>query len=227
MEFHLQMKMNPKLSLRDPEQSELGRNIIRTAIRMMWEMGFEEFTFKKLALQIGTTEASIYRYFENKHKLLIYLTTWFWTWLEYQLVFHTNNLQQPTEKINMVIKLLTFQLHDQFAADYIDKMLLHQITVAEGDKAFLTKHVAEDNRNRLFKPYKDLCARIASIFREYQPGYKYAHSLSSTLIETAHHQIYFKDNLPSLTDFGGVKETEPVAQFLHHLVYSALTDKLS
>eukprot|EP01031_Cornospumella_fuschlensis_P000390 gene390-492_t len=77
--------MNGKLFLRDPESSDLGRRIIRQAILLIAEIGFEEMTFRKLANQIGTKEASIYRYFENKHRLLVYLVAWYWQWLEYQL----------------------------------------------------------------------------------------------------------------------------------------------
>jgi len=72
MELHFQVRMNPKLYLRDPEQSELGRNIIRNSIELIHEMGFEDFTFKKLSQQVGTTEASIYRYFVNKTRLFGY-----------------------------------------------------------------------------------------------------------------------------------------------------------
>ena len=208
--------------MRDPESSELGRNIIREGIKMIDEMGFEDFTFRKLAGQIGTTEASIYRYFENKHRLLTYVTTWFWTWIEYQLVFHTNNITDAREKINTVIRLLTFQETDQFILEHMDKNTLHQIVIAEGDKAYLTKHVTEDNKAMLFKPYKDLCHRIAEIFLEYKPGFAYPHSLASTLIETAHHQLYFKDNLPRLTDFGGAKDASALVAFLQHLAFSAL-----
>lgn len=222
MELQVQIRMNPALFVRDPESSELGRNIIRHGITMIHEIGFEDFTFKKLAAQIKTTEASIYRYFENKHRLLTYITTWFWTWMEYQLVFHTNNVADPAEKIRTIIRLLTFQAADQFMLEHIDKQVLHEIVIAEGDKSYLTKHVTEDNKAMLFKPYKDLCHRIAGVFLEYKPGFPFPHSLGSTMIETAHHQMYFKDHLPRLTDFGGRKEAKPVAEFLQHLVFSAL-----
>lgn len=222
MEVQLHMKMNPALFVRDPESSELGRNIIRNGIKMINEMGFEEFTFKKLANDIGTTEASIYRYFENKHRLLTYITTWFWTWMEYQLLFHTNNIKEPKEKIGIIIQLLTFQAPDKFILEHIDKNVLHKIVIAEGDKSYLTKHVTEDNKAMLFKPYKDLCHRIAEVFLEYKPGFPFPHSLGSTLIETAHHQMYFTDHLPRLTDFRGTKDSKQLASFLHLLVFSAL-----
>jgi len=222
MELQLQIKMNPRLYVRDPESSELGRNIVSHGISMIHEIGFEDFTFKKLAQRIGTTEASIYRYFENKHRLLTYVTTWFWTWLEYQLVFHTNNVKEASRKIDTVLRLLTFQEADRYMMEHIDKNILHQIVISEGNKSYLTKHVTEDNKAMLFKPYKDLCHRIAEIFLEYRPGFKYPHSLASTVIETAHHQLYFKDNLPRLTDFGKAKDAGELLLFLQHLVFSAL-----
>ena len=222
MDLHLQIKMNPKLYLRDPEQSTLGRNILQHSIRLIHTIGFEEFTFKKLAVEIGTTEASIYRYFENKHRLLVYIIAWLWTWMEYQLVYHTNNVKSPKEKIIVVIKLLTFQLSDQFKFEHIDMNQLYQIAITEGSKSYLTRHVTQDNKDRLFKPYKDLCSRIADIFKEFNPTYKYPRSLSSTLLEMAHYQFYFKKNLPSLTDFANAKDDSGLVQFLQHLVLSSL-----
>ncbi len=222
MELHLKIKMNTALYVRDPESSELGKSIIRNGIKMINEIGFEDFTFKKLAIDIGTTEASVYRYFENKHRLLTYITTWFWTWMEYQLIFHTNNLKDPREKINVIINLLTFQATDNFVLEHIDKNVLHEIVIAEGDKSYLTKHVTEDNKAMLFKPYKDLCHRVAEVFLEYKPGFPFPHSLGSTLIETAHRQMYFKDHLPRLTDFGGKKDAVLLMQFLQELVFNTL-----
>ncbi len=222
MELQLQIKMNPKLYVRDPETSELGRSIVRNGIEMINEIGFEDFTFKKLATKIGTTEASIYRYFENKHRLLTYVITWFWTWMEYQLIFHTNNVTDAKQKINTVINLLTFQEQDQFILEHINKDTLHKIVISEGNKSYLTKHVTEDNKAMLFKPYKDLCHRIAEVFLQYKAGYPFPHSLASTLIETAHHQLYFKDHLPRLTDFGNAKDSSLIVKFLNHMVYSAL-----
>jgi hypothetical protein len=120
--------------------------------------------------------------------------------------------------------LLSFQAEDKFLLEHIDKTVLYRIVIAEGNKAYLIKHVEEDNEARIFKPYKDFCNRIANIFTEYNPKYAYPHSLASTLIETAHHQIYFKDFLPSLTDFGKSKDTLELNKFLTHLVFSALAN---
>lgn len=222
MELAVQIKMNEKLFLRNPELSELGRNIIKYSVVMIREKGFEDFTFKKLAQRIGTTEASIYRYFENKHRLLIYIVAWYWSYLEYKVVFYTQNLATPENRLKKIIELLAKPVTDDFSTDYIDEKLVYEVAVWEGSKAYLTKHVSKDNKDRLFKPYKDLCGRIANIISEFNPRYKFPRSLSSTLLEMAHYQRFFMNNLPSLTDFGEDKSEERLYQFLNQLVFDSL-----
>ncbi len=220
MQVHIQM--NEGLFLRNPEGSELGKKILKYGVLLIHKNGFEAFTFKKLAEESGTTEAGIYRYFENKHKLLLYLTSWYWAWLEFQIRFHTNNIEKPTVKLKKVIKLLASTVADDEQTNYINESLLHQIIISEGSKAYLTKQVGEDNKQEFFKPYKDLCATIGSIISEYRPKYKYPKSLASTIVEMAHFQIFFMNNLPSLTDFGKSRQEEDVISFLNDLVFSGL-----
>ncbi|MCK5120653.1 MAG: TetR/AcrR family transcriptional regulator [Methylococcales bacterium] len=222
MEIQLQIKMNEKLFLRNPEQSVLGKKIILHSIQLIHKNGFEDFTFKKLAKEMGSTEAGIYRYFENKHRLLIYLTAWYWSWLEYQVSFQTNNIEDPVVKLKMLIKLLATTVDDDINTSHVDESLLHQIIITEGSKTYLTKHVSEDNKDQLFKPYKDLCAVIGNMILEYNPSYKYPKSLASTIIEMAHFQNFFMNNLPSLTDFGGNKDDLEIVSFLEDLVFSTI-----
>ncbi len=225
MEMQLQIKMNEKLFLRDPEQTELGKKIIQHSIQLIHKNGFESFTFKKLADDIGTTEAGIYRYFENKHRLLLYIVDWYWSWQEYRLGFHTNNIKDPAVKLKKVIHLLATTVVDDDKTLHVNESMLHQIIIAEGSKAYLTKHVSEDNKEQLFKPYKDLCAKIGEIILESNPQYKYPKSLSSTIIEMAHFQNFFMNNLPSLTDFGKTKDELKVVSFLEDLVFSSIRKK--
>ncbi len=222
MKLHVQIKMNEALFLRDPESSELGKNILKHSIQLIHKSGFEAFTFKKLAEDIGTTEAGIYRYFENKHKLLLYLTAWYWGWLEFQISFHTNNIDDPTVKLKRIITLLATAVEDDEQTNYINESLLHQIIISEGSKAFLTKQVEEDNKQHFFKPYKDLCAVVGNIILECNLAYKYPRSLASTIVEMAHFQNFFMNNLPSLTDFGNTKEESEIISFLNDLVFAGL-----
>ena len=222
MDIQLKIKMNEKFFIRDPEQSELGKKIIQHSIQLIHKCGFEAFTFKKLALDIGTTEARIYRYFENKHRLLIYLTAWYWSWLEYQVSFQTNNIDDPIVKLKMVIKLLATTVEDDLSTRYVDESILHQIIITEGSKVYLTKRVSEDNKDRLFKPYKDLCAVIGNMILACNPNYKYPKSLASTIIEMAHFQNFFMNHLPALTDFAENKDEAEIVRFLEDLLFSSI-----
>lgn len=222
MKLEVQIKMNETLYLRDPEQSELGKNIIQHSIQLIHKNGFESFTFKKLAESIGTTEAGVYRYFENKHKLLVYIISWYWGWLEFQIMYQTKNVKDSKEKLQQVITLLATTVEDDILTSHVDESLLHQILIAEGSKAYLTKHVGEDNKQQFFKPYKDLCNIVGEIILECNPNYKYPHSLASTIIEMAHLQNFFMHNLPALTDFDQTKQEDQVIAFLNNLVFSSI-----
>jgi AcrR family transcriptional regulator len=214
---------NYKLALRDPEDTPLGRSIVRKGLVLMDELGLEHFTFKKLALEINTTEASIYRYFENKHRLLLYLLTWYWNYMEYLVVFSLHNLNDPKEKLKKIIALMVNPLPDGLDNSGMDKKALHNLVIAESSKAYLVREVEEINQVQLFKPYKDLCSRIAKIMHEFNPHYPYPNSLSSTMIEMAHFQHYFMLHLPSLTNFSAKKNPEEIIQFLDNLVFATLS----
>ena len=222
MKIELQISMNEALYLRNPESSELGRNILSHSVELIDKIGFEAFTFRKLAELIGTTEAGIYRYFENKHKLLVYLTAWYWGWLEFQIRFQTNNIKDPTVRLKKVIVLLAAAVEDDERTSHINEALLHKIIISEGSKAYLTKQVSEDNKQQFFKPYKDVCEVIGNIISECSPHYKYPKSLASTIIEMAHFQNFFMHHLPSLTDFGKSKQEAEIISFLNDLVFASL-----
>ena len=222
MSLQLNIKMNEKLFIKDPQQTELGKKIVLHSVQLIHDEGFEAFTFKKLAQSIGTTEAGIYRYFENKHRILIYITAWYWSWLEYQVTFHLNNISDPVVRLKKTITLLATPIDDSITTTYVNERILHQIIITEGTKAYLTKKVSIDNKDHLFKPYKDLCAKIGNIILECNPDYLYPKSLSSTIIEMAHLQTFFMHNLPSLTDFGNEKNETNIILFLESLVFSSL-----
>lgn len=222
MQLDISFNLCKDIYIRNPEDTELGKKIIEHGIILIHKIGFEAFTFKKLAKNIGTTEAGIYRYFANKHRLLIYLVDWYWSWQEYRLTFHVNNIKKPKEKIKIAIQLLSAQVEDDITTNHINEKLLYEIVMSEGAKSFLTKQVTEDNKAKLFKPYKDLCARIAGFIKEYNPKYKYPHSLASTIIEMAHSQKFYMYNLPSLTDFGTTKDEKKLVAFLEDLVFSSI-----
>jgi hypothetical protein len=222
MKLALQINMNPSLYLRDPEGTDLGKNIIKHSIQLIHDTGFEAFTFKKLAESIGTTEAGVYRYFENKHKLLVYIISWYWRWLDFQIGYQTKNLTNPVSKLKKVITILATTVEDDLMTGHVDESILHQILISEGSKAFLTKQVNQDNKQEYFKPYKDLCNTVGEIILECNPKYKYPHSLASTIIEMAHLQNFFMNHLPSLTDFSKSKDEKEIIKYLEDLVFNTI-----
>lgn len=223
MDFQLSFKVNNKIYLRDPETSELGKKIVKNAIDLIYKLGFENFTFKKLSTKINTTEATVYRYFENKHRLLLYILNWYWYYMEFLVMLKLQNITNEKAKLKTIIELLTHELPESAGQLDYNKKYLNQIVIAESSKVYLVKEVKEINKNEVFKPYKDLCAAIALVISAYNPTYKYPRSLSSTLIETAHYQQFFSAYLPKLTDVQSKDQKEFATHFLSDLLFKVLS----
>lgn len=222
MEFQLKFEINNKIYLRNPENSELGKQIVKTAINLIYELGFEQFTFKKLSSEINSTEATIYRYFENKHRLLLYILNWYWNFMEFMVAYKIENVNDNKERLKIIIQLLTQDLSTGFGQIEYNLHFLNHIVISESSKVYLTKEVSDINKSEAFKPYKDLCAKIAEVISSYNPEYKFPRSLSTTLIETSHHQQYFSQNLPRLTDIQSFEKNDFTKQFLEDLLFKTL-----
>lgn len=217
--WNIDIKINEKLFIRNPNDTELGRKIVKHGIVMIEEMGLEEFTFKKLALEIGTTEASIYRYFENKFLLLTYAANWYWSWLEYLVVFKTNNVTDPTIKIDYILDVLLLNTTDSMEEmPALDKRVLHMLVMKESSKTYFTNQVKKFNDAQFFKPYKSLCERIADILREINPNYQYPKNLTSTVLTMSSNLYFFMHNLPSMTDEPEAKDVTRIKDFLKELI---------
>lgn len=200
MAFGIKFQINQGLFSRDPQDTDLGRKIINNSIILIDEIGFEAFTFKKLAQRIESTEASVYRYFSNKHALLIYLLSWYWEWVNFLIEFNTNNIIDPVQKLNIAIENIVKAYTDNDAIDYVNESILHRIVISEGSKAYHTKAVDNENQQGYFLSYKNVANRLARIIEEVNPDFPYSHSLASNLFEMANNQIFFAQHLPRLTD---------------------------
>ncbi|CAH1001929.1 hypothetical protein LEM8419_02843 [Neolewinella maritima] len=196
----LHITISDTVFLKNPETSDLGRRIITGSIDLLDALGLEQFTFRKLAQHIGSTEASVYRYFENKHKLLLYLVMWYWGWMEYRLVFRLANVEAAEDRLRRAIELLTQQVSEDSSYSHINEVKLSRIVVAESLKAYLTRDVDEDNQNGAFAYYKQLVVRVGEIIAELNPDYPYPHMLVTTIVEGGHVQRHFAEHLPRLTD---------------------------
>jgi len=226
MAITIQMKLNDKLYIRDPQATKLGRKIIQYGILLIDEIGFEDFTFKKLAQRISSTEASVYRYFENKHLLLVYLLCWYWEWMKFRIEFNTMNLDDPIRKLQIAISVIADTTKKNTSIEFVDEDVLHRIVVAESTKAYHTKMVDKENKHGFFLTYKALKQTIAKMIQEINPEFKYPNALASTLLEMANNHIYFALHLPSMTDIT-VEEGDlsQVEQLLNDFAFGLLTDR--
>lgn len=218
----LTIRVNEKLYLKDPDSSDLGRRIIQHSIELIDAIGFEKFTFKKLGSRINSPESTVYRYFENKHKLLIYLTSWYWGWMEYRLVFTTVNVDDPTEQLKKAIQLVTEPVKEDSDFSHINEVLLYRIVISESTKAIFTKNVDEENKEGYFSGYKRLVNRISAMVQAVAPAFEFPRTLVSTLIEGAHQQKFFSEHMPSLTDIRQADSDSAIHRFFMGLTFSML-----
>lgn len=219
-------KIKKKLYLKDPEATELGQKIIYHSIILIDEIGFDIFNFKKLASEIKSTEASIYRYFENKHKLLFYLINWYWNSVKYRIDHQIYNIKNPNDKIKIVIKVICGNLQGDSIIEYINESRLSRIVLTESTKSYTTKRVEEDYRDGLFEVYKEVCTRISDIIQAINPDFHNPRALAVTIIRTAYKQLYFGRHLPDLTDLNISEDnTSEIEEFIELLVFSALKHK--
>jgi AcrR family transcriptional regulator len=214
------ISVNENIYLKDPGSSDLGRKIISESINMIDTVGFESFTFRKLGQAINSTEASVYRYFVSKHKLLLFLTSWYWGWMEYKMVFGLANIDSPEERLTRALKLITEQVNDDITVHYVNVDKLNRIVISESSKSYLTKEVDQENGEGFFTGYKQLVERISDIIHEINPEYKYPHMLISTVMEGSHHEHFFARHLPRLTDI--IEGEDSITEFYKQLVFSAI-----
>ncbi|WP_112377634.1 TetR/AcrR family transcriptional regulator [Flagellimonas maritima] len=211
-----------KIYVKDPESSNLGKRIIEQSILMIDEMGFESFTFRKLGQRIKSNESSIYRYFENKHKLLLYLTSWYWGWLEYKMVFATNGIPDKREKLRKALEILTQTVEEDVSFSHINEILLSKIVINEYSKSYLTKEVDQENKDGYFVIYKRLINRLYEMIVALDNEYPYPSSLASTVLEGCLHQYFLREHFPMLTD---CNQTTTPTHYFTDLVFRALKPK--
>jgi AcrR family transcriptional regulator len=215
---NISIEVNDKLYVKKPDSSDLGKKIIEHSILLIDEIGFEAFTFKKLGEKIGSNESSIYRYFENKHKLMLYLSSWYWSWKEYQLVFATHSIQDPAKKLEEAIKIVTQETLEDASTSYVNEAVLFKIIISEFTKTLLTKEVDTENKEGFFKVYKSVISRIIEMIENVNPNYPFAKSLASSIVEGALHQHFLKNHFGTITNFSNNNSSEFYLNMINKIV---------
>ncbi|MEP7380865.1 MAG: helix-turn-helix domain-containing protein [Gemmatimonadota bacterium] len=216
------LQVDEKLFVKDPTSSALGLNIIEHGILLLDEIGYEDFTFRKLAERIETTEASVYRYFRSKHLLLLYLTSYYWGWMEYRIDLATRNIESAEARLRLALRELTQPITNDESTPRIDEAALYRVLISESSKTYLQRGVDAENREGLFRSYKRLCRSVADVIVEINPAYEYPVALVSTVVESSHRQKYFAEHLPSLTEVKLPTAHRSTTAFLTELVFQAI-----
>lgn len=211
---HLRLEPDAALYVKDPQRSETGQNLLRCGARLIAAGGMEAFTLKKLSLEAGCTEATVYRYFHNKHQLLLYLMNLYWGWLLYHAELETNNLEDPHTKLKRIVRLLSGPLTSMpdtgFASD------LFALALNEGVKTHLNNATGSEWQQGLFEAYARFAAHVASCLRECAPDYAYPMAWSATFIDAAMQQQFFHRHLPHFTELA--EGCNPLENFLMSLI---------
>jgi len=218
----VQLRIDEQFFVKDPTSTKLGCDIVDHGIRLMDEIGYEEFTFRKLAIRTDTTEASVYRYFRSKHRFLLYLTSYYWSWLDFRIGLSTRNIASSEQRLRAALTELTQPITDDIATPHINEAALYRVVVTESSKAYLQREVDAENREGAFRSYKRLCRAVADIIVEINPTYRYPVALVSTVMESAHRQKYFAEHLPSLTEVQMRFRDRTTTAFLTELVFQAI-----
>lgn len=213
----IELSINDKLFKNNPQHTELGRKILQYSIKMIDEMGLERFNFRKLAQVIGTGEASIYRYFENKRMLLIYLVNWYWEWMKLRIEMKVDHVEDARRQLDIALNCVADTAKKNMRIDFIDEDILNRVVINEGSKAYHNKDVDDRNQEGFFMSYKALCATLSEILLRNNPDFPYPRALASNLLEMANHQTFFAQHLPRLTEIEDNGELmEQVADLLKY-----------
>ncbi|MCH2032814.1 MAG: TetR/AcrR family transcriptional regulator [Tenacibaculum sp.] len=218
---NIKIEVPEGIYIKNPESSELGKKIVEHSIILIDEIGFEDFTFKKLGQLIGSNESSIYRYFESKHMLLIYLSSWYWRWIEYQLVIETFSIKDTKEKLVQAIEVVTRTTEEDKNFSHINEVLLNKIIINENSKSYLTKRVDSENKEGYFLPYKRVVRRLASIISDHNKTYEFPLTLASSITEGALHQQFLKLHFKTITN---CNDTISPTKFYTDLILKTLSN---
>lgn len=212
-----QIPVLEQIALRNPQATNLGKRIIEGSIIQFDELGYEQFTFKKLAQAVHTTEASVYRYFSCKQKLLLYLVNWYWGRIECKLLLETQS-DSPKERLEKALQILLKPKAIDLST--ANEYRLQRIVIHEAPKVLLTKQVDSDHQIGYHQTYSDVVDLLANMILSYQPQCNYAQMLVTTILEGSLQQRFFAQHLPEVTNSS--EQEDAVYVFYQQLLFKYL-----
>lgn len=219
------IRVSPKLSVRDPLETELGKKIVAEGLKLMDKIGFDAFTFKKLASQIDSTEASIYRYFKCKIQFLNYAVSWYWHWVDYTIDVRTTNLTDKKKRLEVAIIVLVESDREDPIIDHIDEGVLYRVITKEAARIFLTRNSEGIPAKDVFSGYDLLFDKIFKMIIALNPKYKHPRTLTRALISLAHKHAFdseFLEGTSARVLHKGDERKRETKEFLYNMALSQL-----
>jgi AcrR family transcriptional regulator len=206
-------------------ETTLGKKMIKHSIDILSETGYHCFNFRNLAKDMQSTEASVYRYFENKHMLLVYLCSWYWDYLNYLIEIDTRNVTDPELRLRNAIKTIVNGPSAPNPSDFIDQSKLHAIIVEHFFKAMFNKTTTVEEKENLFANYRNLNANLTAIVKECNPEFKYPCAMASTIIKMSIDHSYYADQICSLTEITNCINTkkDQIEEMINYFVQKLLS----
>ena len=106
---------------------------------------------------------------------MVYLSSWYWSWIEYRLVFATQNMENKEEKLKKKSdRNSNRKIEDDASTSHINEAILNKIIIEEFTKTLHTKTIDKENKEGYFLIYKRIITRICKMVEEINPAYPFA-----------------------------------------------------
>lgn len=218
-QVNIVIDINETIYIRDPLATKLGRNIIKYSIELLDELGFEEFNFKKLAERMTSTEASVYRYFENKYKLLAYLVAWYWDYMHFMILMDIRSIDDPQSKLHCIIETLVTSINNRTTPEYIDLGKLHHLVVENATKVYHNKKVDLLKEEGFYTNLQKLVKTISGVILEMEKAFEYPRALANTIVDMCLNTEYNLEHLNHLTDVTDISSCDPQKETIDMIKY--------
>ena len=212
----LTVEVPSHLFIRDPLDTPLGKRVVTGAIQLIDEGGFETFTFKKLASEVKTTEASVYRYFANKHQLLSYLVHWYWGWLALRYRLQTTGHYEAVRRLRIALSVLCEGNQRDDSIAHVNEATLHRIVLTHAAKARVK--TTEKNLPSPLHGMQTFADILLGLIKEISPTYKNPRALSLAVIGAARQLLRVVETENEMLEPRFSKDTTEVVNFLEQFV---------
>jgi AcrR family transcriptional regulator len=200
MTINISHDINPNLFVKNPTDTDLGRKIVGNGLRLLHKTGIEQFNFKKLAVAAKTTEASVYRYFKDKHQFILYFNAWYWRYILFLVEIEIKTEQKPKDQLNSMLSFLYNKQKFKFKSEILDIYLLRELMLSESVRLIYTQNIENITKLNLLSDQIKFLEMIKNIIKEINPKIKYPLALASTIVEGIQMQNHFISHSLPLTD---------------------------